>query len=196
MTNKTDMYKELISNKSNNQFELVGEFNEEFLSIKCNICGEVSKVTTKTFLDNPFCFNSKCRRRQFLANEIEKISDGEYTVIKNFYNTDPESKEYKKCVIRHNSCNHEYSAIPRNFINGRRCPECTKTKSKTPEQYEKDFNDAGKGKFKLLSKYVKATEKVKARHTGGCDKEFEVNSGYFLRDPRCPHCEKQASTKK
>lgn len=192
----TNIYKDLIPSTTNNQFELIGEFNEDYIEVKCNTCGEISKVETEPFLKNSVCFNSKCKRRQKSIDEIEKISKGEYTVIRNFYNTDPESKDYKKCLIRHNECGTEYPVVPRNFINGRRCPECTKTKFKTPEQYEQDFNIAGKGNFELLSKYTRATDKVRAKHIGGCNEEFDVNSSYFLRDPRCPICEKQSIAKK
>lgn len=192
----TNKYKNLISNKTSNQFNLIGEFDEDFITMKCNTCKEILKVPTREFLKNFTCFNSKCRKRQKLVNEIEELANDEYTVLKNFCDTDNTSKDYKKCLIKHNNCGLEYKIIPRNFINGRRCPECTKTKFKTPEQYEKDFMMAGNGQFSLLSKYVRATEKVTAQHTGGCNHIFDVTASYFLRDPRCPICEKQTNAQR
>ena len=66
----------------------------------------------------------------------------------------------------------EDKVISRNFINGRRCLECTKTKFKTPEQYKKDIMSAGSGQFTLLSKYVLASENIKVQHTNGYDYTF------------------------
>lgn len=192
MDNKlTNIYKDLIPSMTNNKFELIGEFNEDYITIKCNDCGTASKVKTDDFLKNPKCTYYNCIHREDMVNQIKEIVGDEYTVLKNFYTLDRKSKDFKKILIRHNKCGNIYSVVPRNFIKGRRCPECTKTQFKTHEEYVEDVNRVGKGKFKVLSPYTRASEKIWLEHSGGCKEKFEVNAGYFLRDPRCPLCEKQ-----
>lgn len=190
-TKLTNIYKELIPNMSENKFELIGEFNEDFITIKCNDCGTIFKAKTDLFLKNPKCGYRNCLIRTSLVEKVKEIAGDEYTVIKNFATLDRDSKEFKKILIRHNDCEEEYTVIPRNFIKGRRCPKCTKTPFKTPKQYEKDVYDVGSGNFELLTPYTRASEKVWIKHAGGCNEKFDVNAGYFLRDPRCPLCEKQ-----
>lgn len=197
MDNKlTNIYKELIPSITNDKFKLIGEFNEEYITIKCNDCETVSKVKTEDFLKNPKCTYYNCSHRQSLVEQINEIAGDEYTVLKNFYTLDRNSKDFKKILIRHNKCGNVYSIIPRNFIKGRRCPECTKTQFKSHDDYVEDVKRVGEGKFSVLSPYTRASKKIWIEHSGGCKEKFEVNAGYFLRDPRCPLCEKQSLEKK
>lgn len=186
----TNIYNDLIPSMTNNKFNLIGEFNEDYIVVKCNDCKNGFKVKTDEFLKNPKCNYNNCITREALVNEVKAIAGDEYTVIKNFYTLDRESKNFKKILIRHNKCGKEYGVVSRNFINGRRCPECTKTQFKTPEQYENDVEKLGEGNFKVLTPYTRASEKIWLKHVGGCKNKFEINAGYFLRDPRCPVCEK------
>lgn len=197
MDNKlTNIYKELIPSITNDKFKLIGEFNEEYITIKCNDCETISKVKTSNFLKNPKCTYYNCSHRQRLVEQINEIVGDEYTVLKKFYTLDRNSKDFKKILIRHNKCGNVYSVIPRNFIKGRRCPECTKTQFKSHDNYVDDVKRVGKEKFNVLSPYTRASEKIWLEHSGGCKEKFEVNAGYFLRDSRCPLCEKQSLEKK
>lgn len=185
-----DKYKEYLPILESKNLEILNEIDEETIRVKCNHCMNEFNVNAESFFNDPKCDNSKCIKRQKAVDRVKEIAKDEYTVLKNFYSLDSKSKDYSKILIRHNTCGHEYSVIPRNFVYGRRCPKCRKTPFKSPEQYEKDFNKAGEGNFDLLTPYVRASEKVWAIHSKGCKEKFEVNAGYFLRDPRCPKCEK------
>ena len=101
--------------------------------------------------------------------------------------------------LKHNSCGYEYEIKPKAFLDGRRCPMCTKTKFKTPEEYQQDFNKVSNGEFELLTPYERATKKVKVKHINCKEKDniFEISPSYFLRDNRCPNCQKsKAGAKK
>lgn len=192
----TNIYKDLIPSLTNNRFELMGEFNEDFITIKCNDCETVSKVKTNDFLKNPRCSYYNCESRESVINQIKEIAGDEYDVIKKFYTLNRKSNDFKKMLIKHNKCGKVYPVVPRNFIKGRRCPECTKTQFKTHKEYVQDVNEVGKGNFKVLTPYTRASEKIWLQHTGGCNEKFEINAGYFLRDPRCTECEKLHINKK
>lgn len=178
-----------VCEKTNNKFTIIEEQNKNHIKIKCNDCGRIKTISEKKLEEgNIRC--SLCKSRQNLVDEVNEIANGEYTVLKNFYTTDRDSRDFKKIFIRHNTCKHEYAVVPKAFIDGTRCPICTKTPFKTHEQYLEDVERVGEGNFRVLTKYTRASEKVWMEHTEGCNKQFEVNAGYFLRDPRCPECEK------
>ena len=60
----TRIYKDLLPSITDGKFELVGEFNEDYIKVKCNICNKSNMVPTDLFLKNPTCVNKKCSGKQ------------------------------------------------------------------------------------------------------------------------------------
>lgn len=194
--NSVEKYEKIIKEKSHGGLSLVGEWNDKFITVKCNVCGKTFKADSKKFLENPVCTSKRCLNREERVKRIEKETNGEYTVVNKFYTLDKKSKDFQKVWVKHNKCGKVYPVVLRNFLNGRRCPDCTKTPFKTHEQYVEDVDRVGKNKFKVESNYIRATEDVVLNHSGGCKESFLIKAGAFLSDPRCPICEKLESKKK
>lgn len=57
--------------------------------------------------------------------KVAELGDGEYICIGEYVNTST------KVLMRHVACGHEYETTPLNFVQGRRCPGCSK-KGKRP----------------------------------------------------------------
>ena len=57
--------------------------------------------------------------------KVAELGDGEYVCIGEYVNTST------KVRMRHVTCGHEYETTPLNFVQGRRCPGCSK-KGKRP----------------------------------------------------------------
>lgn len=204
LSNLIDEYNSFLLKKLDSRLEVVDIkecacSSDNTIKVKCKDCGRVFEIKgnkLKKFLEAPRCESIVCRNRTKNAIMIKTISKGEYTVIKNFVSIDPESSEYKRILIKHNKCGHEYGVLPKRFIDGTRCPECTKTPFKSHEEYVSDVNHVGNGKFTVKSRYVRASKSVTIEHAEGCGKEFDVNAGYFLNDARCPLCEKATPSTK
>lgn len=170
--------------------------NGKNITLKCNICGNTFEVDKDSFLKNPVCTSKRCSTRAEKVKQIESKTKGEYKVVKEFITLDRKSKDFQKVIVKHEKCKKEYPVTIRNFLNGRRCPFCTKTPFKTHEEYVSDVNKVTGSKFTVESKYKRASEDVILKHTGGCNEFFKVKAGAFLSDPRCPLCEKSESRKK
>lgn len=81
-------------------------------------------ISPKQFLQGKGC--PECKRlkdSENLAAEIQRITNGEYTMIGEFYSTS------EKITVQHNceKCNyHKWKILPYNFMAGHRCPKCQK----------------------------------------------------------------------
>lgn len=59
----TRIYKELLPSLTEDKFELIGEFNEDFIKVKCATCNKSNIVPTDLFLKTPTCVNKRCLSR-------------------------------------------------------------------------------------------------------------------------------------
>lgn len=59
----TRIYKGLLPSLTDNKFELIGEFNEDYIKVKCKDCNRTNIVPTDLFLKTPTCINKKCPSR-------------------------------------------------------------------------------------------------------------------------------------
>ena len=186
--------------KNKPDYELIGEYNDKVVDIKHKKCGETFSVSPNYILyygSCPAC-NKPNVEKKLLLNEqvkikefkdyVETLTNKEYIVIGSSID-----KNTRKIKIKHN-CGFEYGVRMCMFKKGRRCPLCTKTKSKSPSIYKSEFEKVASENFKLLTEYKSSTEKVSIFHIK-CKGVFEVLPGHFLKDPRCSICEKKNSSK-
>lgn len=197
----TQKYKEKLKIKTNGEFDLVNTYNDKVVDIYHKECGRISQLNPRYFLSKlscPLCEKDKRydirleKTKQIVADfkiYLEHEVGNEYTITKDYMNPNE-----RKVSIMH-SCGHKYKVKINSFKSGRRCPICTKTQPKPPEEYLKEFNEVSDGKFSLLTSYQRATKKVDIL-CNKCNKKSSVNPSYFLRDPRCPKCEKNTNSKK
>lgn len=197
----TQKYKNKLKIKTNGEFDLVSKYNDKVVDIYHSECGRVSKLNPRYFLSKlscPLCERDKRydmrleKTREIVADFKKELKDevgDEYVVIKEYMDPDE-----RKVSLKH-SCGYEYKVKINSFRNGRRCPKCTKTQTKPPEKYLKEFNEVSGNEFILLTSYERATKKVYIKCLK-CNEKFSVNPSYFLRDPRCPKCEKKINSKK
>lgn len=197
----TNKYKDKIHIKTNGEFELVSDYNDKVITIRHLECGRDSELNPKYFLSKLSC--PKCAKEERYIKRLEKTKKivlefkeelknevgEEYIVTRDCMNPDE-----RKVSLKH-KCGYEYKIKINSFRSGRRCPICTKTQPKPPEQYEKEFKTIVKDKFKLLSEYERANKKIEVLCTR-CNFKSLVNPSSFLRDSRCPKCEKKQVIKK
>lgn len=198
----TEFYGLKINAKTNGEFDLYGEYNDKSIDIIHHKCGRISELHPRYFLSKLICpicekekrYEKRLEKTRVIVNEFkEELKDlvgDEYSVTKDYMDPDE-----RKVSLIHNVCGNEYSIKINSFRDGRRCSECTKKKPKTPEKYKGEFYEKANGKFELLTEYEKSTKKVDV-YCKNCKSEFPINPSYFLRDPRCPECEKAKPEKK
>ena len=192
----TEFYGLKINAKTKGEFDLYGEYNDKSIEIIHHECGRISELHPRYFLAKlicPICEKEKRYQKRLektkeivkeFKEELKELVGDEYSVTKDYMDPDE-----RKVSLIHNVCQNEYKIKISSFRAGRRCSECMKKKPKTPEKYKEEFEEKAKGNFKLLSEYEKSTEKVQV-HCLKCNEKFGINPSYFLRDSRCPECEK------
>lgn len=198
----TKKYKEKINVKTKGEFDLVGTYNDKAIKIHHKKCDRISELNPRYFLSKLSCPLCKRDERYYIRlektktivaefkKELEQLVGDEYSVLEDFMDPDE-----RKVLIRHNKCGKVYRVKINSFMSGRRCPQCTKTQPKPPEHYEKEFKEVANGKFILLTPYERATKKVEVLCLQ-CNEISSINPSYFLRDSRCPKCEKTHPGKK
>lgn len=98
------------------------------LQLQCNVCNLIIKTNICSLQDGRKC--KKCsglsrKTTEEFKQEVTLLSNGEYSLL----------SEYEhgkvKVLIRHNVCNEEYWVKPINFITGKRCPKCLRSKGES-----------------------------------------------------------------
>lgn len=197
----TQKYRDKLNNKAGNEFSLTSTYNDKVVSILHNECKREFQLHPRYFLTKlacPLCEKEKkydVRREKTkkivaeFKKELKTLVGDEYKVTRDYM--DPEER---KVSLEH-KCGHKYDIKINSFRNGRRCPICTKTQPKSPEEYAKEFKELAGNKFELLTKYERANKKVEVL-CNQCNEKFPVNPSYFKRDLRCPLCEKKTIPKR
>lgn len=158
-----------------------------------NKCGKTF-ITTPDKLYNGGCIvcgyekmKSKQRKThdQFVL-EVKEKGLSEYEVISTYENNTTKIK------LKHLPCNHEYLVTPRDFLSGRRCPNCrfkrlSISKTKTHEYFLGRLGNLVEGEYELLSEYINGRTKISLKHKE-CGLIFESLPGHILEGKGCPNC--------
>lgn len=107
-------------------------------------CGEIfTRKDLYRFRDYPFC--KHCHpwymKPELYEKKVRDLVGDEYTVIRGYRNSD------EQVILRHEKCGIEQPYIPRKFLYGQRCKECTEQISlKTLDRMLREYSE---GKYKI-----------------------------------------------
>jgi very-short-patch-repair endonuclease len=172
-------------------FDLVGEeytILEEYkgsqtkIKIRHNKCDNIYEVRPNDFLNGsrcPYCAGLKKKTTEEFKKEVFNVVGDEYEVLGEYVNS------RTKIKIRHNICGHEWKVIPNSFLQGSRCPNCSKKKPN--EQFVREVFELVEDEYTVLGEYINAQTKIKLKHNI-CGNIYEVQPATFLFGNRCPVC--------
>jgi len=103
---------------------------------------------------------------ELFKNEVDEITNGEYELIGEYITNKIKVK------MKHNICQNEYFVRPDNFIKGSKCPYCSKNKRVTESEFIKRFIKSKGNDYKIISKFINTSIKIKVRHK--CGYEYEI----------------------
>lgn len=179
--------KELVGNEYIFHSEYKGRHNK----IPCTHqkCGYTWEVEAGAFLGNknkkgsrcPNCYGNKKRTTKDFGEQVKKITNGEYELVSEYVRTKT------KVSIKHLECGKTYKIVPYSFINGNRCPYCSKSKPYTQKTAEEKIRSMSNDEFKLISEYKGCYEKLTLRHDN-CGKTYQTTMQLLSRGINCPHC--------
>lgn len=128
-------------------------------------CGETFKMTPKDFLRGnrcPNCYGNKVKTTEEFSKEVDYLTKGEFSLIGNYTNN------RTNVTFFHNSteCRKAYTATPKDFLRGNRCPFCKQSKGEklvrviledkgVPYEIEKTYEGLiNKGKYLPFDFYL------------------------------------------
>lgn len=146
-------------------------------------CGETFETTTNHFIyDNRRCHcKINTTDPKDFAERFKQVAGTEYTQIT------PYIRSFKKIKILHHTCGTTFEMTPKDFLRGRRCSNCCRTKRKSTEQFSQEVTELSNGEYKLVSQYKNNRTKVEVTHIA-CGFTYAVTPKDFLRGNRCPRC--------
>lgn len=110
-------------------------------------------------------------------------------------------EEYKGCttkiLVKHNKkeCNfYEYPVSPNSFLNGSRCPKCSKQYRKNTDDFKKEIYNKFGDEYKLHGEYKNANTKILIEHKCGYKWNIYPNNVFKLKT--CPECKKKVLSNK
>lgn len=196
----TEKFKSIIYEKEGNNYTLMGEVIDAKtkVKIKHNVCNHIYEIPPSNFKSGsrcPLCAKRKRVRtrkggkrkthKEFCEEVFNSVGE-EYTV----------NTEYKKwdCKVSftHNYCGFNFDMVPNSFLNGRRCPQCSKNKSNkkrstSNEDFVKKVNEKYNKEYIPLEKYINNHTKIKVKHEN-CGTIWNTKPANLLAGFGCPLC--------
>lgn len=130
----TDIFKSKIYEIVGNEYIVLGSYVSSNLKIDIlhNQCGKSYQVTSGHFINGnrcPYCFG-KYKNTEDIKKLFYSLVKDNYLVVGNFV------RMRDKLEVKHAICGLIYCVSPKKFLQGIRCPNCTKGKSKLASKVE------------------------------------------------------------
>lgn len=188
----------IVLKEGNNEYDVLGKYinTKTKVKLKHKKCGYIWDASPDSFINGgarcPECGYKSMKKKQrktdsTFKKEVYDLVGDEYIFIEKYINNKTKLK------VIHNKCGHEYEVAPRDFLSGRRCPNCRYNKMRKTirnlqeKRFLEEFTEQSQGEYILLSKYKQMKEKVKVKHVK-CGLVYEVAPIKFLNGNRCPIC--------
>lgn len=187
---------------SNNEYIVLSQYINCKTKVKFlhKICGKEFEMIAGDFLYNGSrCTNKDCLHKR-ISNSMKYTNEEFLLKFKDRSNNEYELlSEYvlsnQKIKIKHVSCGTIFEMKANNFIQGQGCPECSKKiialkNTRTDEEYRKLIKKLYDDEFVVVSKYIKASEKIYIIHNI-CGNKFSITAQSMLNVNynHCPFCD-------
>lgn len=120
----TSEFKQKVYDLVQDEYQVLGEYEKAHQKIlmKHMECGLEYEVLPYNFKNGKRC--PKCQKNQ---KTTQQFKDEVYQLVQDEYEVLGEYKTARqKILMKHRVCGHEYTSLPKNFLNGHRCPNCNK----------------------------------------------------------------------
>lgn len=107
------------------EFTVLGEYKGTHvpLEIRHNSCGKIISIRPHDFLSGSRCRScSRTKTTEEFKNEVYQLEGSNYSVIANYIGDSID------ILMKHNICGYEFMVRPNNFLQGRRCPKCKRSR--------------------------------------------------------------------
>ncbi|WP_310877069.1 hypothetical protein [Priestia megaterium] len=166
------------------EYEVLGEYKNKRTKVimRHNECGNSYEILSDSFFSGKRCEECKMNNKdKKFKKEVYELVGNEYEVLGKYSTCETKIK------LRHNECNHEYSATPNKFLMGRRCPKCAGRHRRTHEEFVKEVYDLVGDEYVVIGEFTDTLTKIEMKHNE-CGSTYEALPKSFLRGNRCSIC--------
>ncbi|MCM3154479.1 hypothetical protein M3611_20940 [Priestia megaterium] len=167
-----------------NEYTVMSEYKNKRtkITMRHSLCGNAYEILTESFLKGKRCKECLMNQKDIkFKKEVYDLVGDEYSVLEKYSTCETKIK------LRHNECNHEYSATPTKFFTGRRCPKCAGRHRRTHEEFVKEVYDLAGNEYEVIGEFIDTTTKINIKHNK-CGSIYPATPKVFLRGNRCPIC--------
>lgn len=117
----------IVKNLVNDEYTVMGEYLKSKVKIKIrhNSCNHIYEVAPNDFFKGrrcPKCAGNLKKTTDMFKKEVYSLVDYDYSVLGEYIN------DKSKILIEHIKCGNKYLTKPNTFLNGHRCPDCSRKK--------------------------------------------------------------------
>ena len=191
----TAEFKQRLEEKRPGEIELLSEYKGATKPIKIRFkeCGH-KKVVNRPYnlLCGMNCSICNNKKRRLSDSEYKKrvydLVGDEYTVASKYVNA------RTKVNIVHNKCGYkDWWVRPQSFLDGDRCPMCSRSTPKTTEQFKREVKEKFGDEYTVLGEYKDRKTPIKIRHNV-CGHTWNPTPGNLLGDrSHCKYCSRKKS---
>lgn len=196
----TEIFKNKIYDLVKDEYVVLSEYINANAKIlmkhNINTCLFEWEITPNSFLNNnarcPKCAGNYHKDTEYFKKEIYNLVKDEYYLIDEYVNN------ITKIRIKHNTCETMFSIIPTAFLQGQRCPTCSKKihieqmklyLRKTHQKFLEEIYSLVGNEYLVLEKYNGSHTKILMNHNDiNCNKNFYMRPSSFICGNRCPYC--------
>ena len=130
----------------------------------------------------------RCSGRVVLTEQEFKEALGTEYVLKSEYHGVTKSVTIVHCNSSMHEEDYEFCMTPKQFMSGRRCPECERILA--TEQIRKEIAEESNNAYSLVGDFYCKSEKIRIRHNSEkCNyHEWDVTLYNFKKGKGCPKC--------
>lgn len=192
----TELFKNKVKELTNGEYELLGKYEKTHIKtiIKHLKCGHEFEMEPHSFLAGqrcPYCrykSNKVGGRKSYdlFKNEVQELTNNEYDVLP------PYKNNKTKVEFIHLSCGSRFKMRPDNFLNGARCPVCSKKhgielRTMANDEFIRRSYLTWGNEYTILSSYINSNTLVKVKHNK-CGNIYMTRPADFLRGHGCLKC--------
>lgn len=168
------------------------------VKMKHSLCGYEWDIVPSSFLSGSRCPSCAKKKGSIKKRKtLDTFKKEMYELVQNEYKV-KEGEVYvnnsSPIIVIHNACEHEYSVRPSNFLNGRRCPACSKKARgektrKNVDEFKQQVLEYGNQEYELTKNavYINTDTPIEMQHII-CGHVWNPYPAAFIRGSRCPNC--------
>ncbi len=175
-----------VRNLVGTEYTVLGEYinNKTKIALIHNKCGFRWEVQPAHFLNGSRC--PKCSHKipyntELFKERVFEIVGDEYEMLSEYGNS------RKKVLFRHKKCGYSFEMTPSNFVQGNRCPNCSKRIRYTTTSFREKVAELVGNEYTVLGEIINTQSKIHMLHNI-CGTEFDITPSSFLQGHRCAKC--------